>query len=109
VTDPSDRLTDWSRDESYNVSMDYLFWQYKSRPPLAGTRDFQRGKGCVASGILIQDKPVYRHRSLLLGLGRRLYPISFVRSILDAISYAKLNVLHLYLSDNGRFVVESKI
>ena len=39
----------------------------------------------------------------------RLYPLPFVRSIIDAMSYAKLNVLHLHLSDMGRFAWESKV
>ena len=40
---------------------------------------------------------------------RRLYPLPFVRSIVDAMGYAKLNVLRLHLSDMGRFAWESKV
>ena len=41
--------------------------------------------------IEIDDAPAFAHRSILIDLGRRLYPLPFVRGIVDALSYAKPN------------------
>jgi hypothetical protein len=67
------------------------------------------GLSLPGGSIRIADAPTYAHRSLLIDVGRRLYPVAFVKSILDAMSYAKLNVLHLHLNDMGRFAWESRV
>ena len=59
--------------------------------------------------LRIADAPSHGHRGMLIDLGRRLCPLPFVRSIVDAMSFAKLNVLHLHLNDMGRFAFESKV
>ena len=43
--------------------------------------------------IEITDAPHHPVRSVMIDISRRLYPMPLMRSILDAMSYAKLNVL----------------
>ena len=59
--------------------------------------------------ITIVDEPAYPWRSLMIDTGRRLFPLPFVRSIIDAMAMTKLNVLQLHLNDMGRFAWESKV
>ncbi|KAK8799563.1 hypothetical protein WA158_006112 [Blastocystis sp. Blastoise] len=59
------------------------------------------------SSIDLYDSPEFHHRALLLDAGRRFVPIHTVYSILDSMSYLKMNVLHFHLTDFGRAAVES--
>ena len=44
----------------------------------------------------------------MLDAGRRHYPVSLVKTVMDGMAAAKLNVLHLHLSDFGGFRVQSE-
>eukprot|EP00118_Oscarella_pearsei_P018802 m.194898 g.194898 ORF g.194898 m.194898 type:complete len:513 (+) comp39508_c1_seq15:46-1584(+) len=57
--------------------------------------------------VVAHDFPRYRHRGLMIDTGRRFFPIPLVFALLDAMSYVKMNVLHMHLSDFCRFSVES--
>eukprot|EP00118_Oscarella_pearsei_P018801 m.194897 g.194897 ORF g.194897 m.194897 type:complete len:390 (+) comp39508_c1_seq14:645-1814(+) len=61
------------------------------------------------STIDVHDLPTYEHRGLMIDTGRRFFPIPLVFSFLDAMSYVKMNVLHMHLSDFCRFSVESHL
>merc|ERR1719506_215048 len=43
----------------------------------------------------------------MLDVGRRFFPGALLRGFLDAMSYAKMSVLHLHLSDEHRFALQS--
>lgn len=64
-----------------------------------GTLEFER--------VSMNDWAARDYRSLMLDAGRRFFPPSLVRSYLDAMSYAKMSVLHLHLTDEFRWSVES--
>ena len=49
------------------------------------------------------------HRGLLVDVGRRFYPPALLHSLVDGLSFAKMNVLHFHLSDFPAFRVESKL
>eukprot|EP00040_Diaphanoeca_grandis_P034082 m.209908 g.209908 ORF g.209908 m.209908 type:complete len:646 (+) comp33056_c0_seq1:89-2026(+) len=59
------------------------------------------------SPVSIQDRPLYRWRGLMIDTGRRFVPVPDVLDSLDAMSYTKMNVLHLHLSDDQRCAVDS--
>lgn len=61
------------------------------------------------ANVSIRDAPQYKYRGLLLDVGRRFFPTSLVRNIIDTMAATKLNVLHLHLSDHCRWAVESKL
>ena len=59
------------------------------------------------AGATIKDKPTYRYRGLMLDTGRRFIPVPDVLNSLSAMSFTKMNVLHLHLSDDQRVAVDS--
>ena len=60
-------------------------------------------------GATIADAPAYRYRGLMLDTGRRFIPKPDILNSLDAMSAAKMNVLHLHLSDDQRCAVDSAL
>ena len=115
-----DTLVDWTTNESYVLRVGGGAATATARTPFGGLRaleTFYQLVTSVASGaaalphgeVLVRDSPGYGHRALMIDTGRRLYPVALVKSILDAMSYAKLNVLHLHLNDMGRLAWESRV
>ena len=45
------------------------------------------------------DGPRFKYRGLMVDCARHFIPITMLRRIVDTMAYAKLNVLHLHLSD----------
>ena len=58
--------------------------------------------------VVVSDWADREYRGLMLDTGRRFFPPSLVRAYLDAMSHAKMSVLHLHLTDEFRWSVESK-
>src|SRR5208282_4963307 len=56
----------------------------------------------------IKDHPRFAWRGLLLDPARHFLPVAVVERNLDAMAMVKLNVLHLHLSDDEGFRVESR-
>jgi hexosaminidase len=63
---------------------------------------------CSSEGQ-INDYPRFNWRGLMIDTGRRFFPKALVERILDAMSYSKMNVLHLHFAEEGGFRVESKV
>jgi len=57
----------------------------------------------------IMDAPAYPHRGILLDCARHFFPIAVVKDFIEAISLAKINVLHWHLTDDQGWRVESKL
>lgn len=58
--------------------------------------------------VNIRDEPRFPWRGLSLDVARHFMPVDEVRRTIDGLSAVKLNVLHLHLSDDEGFRVESK-
>jgi hexosaminidase len=56
----------------------------------------------------IRDKPRFPWRGLLMDVGRHWQPIEVIKRNLDGMAAVKLNVLHLHLTDDQGFRIESK-
>jgi hexosaminidase len=63
-----------------------------------------RGFSCVT----IDDKPRFPWRGLSLDVARHFMPVNSVRKLLFDMAAIKLNVLHLHLTDDQGFRIESK-
>jgi hexosaminidase len=64
--------------------------------------------GFAVPALVIHDQPRFPWRGLMLDVARRFEPLSAVKRALDGMEAVKLNVLHLHLSDDQGFRVESK-
>lgn len=60
-------------------------------------------------GVSIRDKPRFAWRGLLLDVVLHFMPVDVVKRNLDGMSAMKMNVLHLHLSNDQGFRVESKV
>ena len=56
----------------------------------------------------IHDHPAYPWRGLMLDVARRFLPLGALKRTLDGMSLAKLNVLHLHLTDDQAFRFRSE-
>ena len=59
--------------------------------------------------VNIEDAPKYEWRGLMIDVCRHFIPIDVLKRNLDAMAAVKMNVLHLHLSDDQGFRVESKV
>lgn len=58
------------------------------------------------SSVIIQDKPIYKHRGLLLDTARNFFPTRYIRETLDGMAASKLNVFHWHITDAQSFSLE---
>lgn len=56
--------------------------------------------------VVIKDDPRFAYRGLHLDVSRHFFPKEEVMKLLDAMSYYKLNTLHMHLTDAGGWRVE---
>jgi hexosaminidase len=59
--------------------------------------------------VAIQDAPRFSWRGLMIDVARHFIPVDVLKRNIDAMAAVKMNVLHLHLTDNEGFRVESKI
>ena len=64
--------------------------------------------GFAAPEVVIDDKPRFPWRGLMIDSGRHFMPIPVIERNLDAMEAVKLNVMHWHLSEDQGFRVESK-
>ena len=58
--------------------------------------------------LVIQDYPRFAYRGLMLDCSRTFYEVSFVKSLIDWLSYHKINNLHWHLADDQGWRIEIK-
>lgn len=59
--------------------------------------------------VEINDAPRYSWRGLMIDLARHFIPIDVLKRNIDAMATVKMNVLHLHLTDDEGFRIESKL
>jgi hexosaminidase len=64
--------------------------------------------GFAVPAVSIQDQPRFPWRGLMIDVSRHFMPLDVLKRNLDGMAAVKLNVLHLHLSDNQGFRIESK-
>jgi len=57
----------------------------------------------------VNDSPRFKWRGLMIDVARHFIPFEVLKHNIDAMALVKLNVLHLHLSDDEGFRVESKV
>ena len=111
---------DLATDESYNLSIPLTGAASLSARTFYGalrgletfsqlvTFDFAASTYVIADAPWsVRDWPRFPHRGLLLDVSRHFHPLPALRRMVDAMSYAKLNVLHLHLTDTQAFPFHS--
>jgi hexosaminidase len=64
-------------------------------------------KGGFLPVVSIRDRPRFPWRGLMIDVARRWQPVDVIERNLDAMAVVKLNVLHLHLTDDQGFRIES--
>lgn len=59
----------------------------------------------IIANAFIKDKPVYRHRGLLLDTARNYLPIQSIKKQINGLASSKMNVLHWHATDSQSFPV----
>lgn len=68
----------------------------------------QDAKGWFLPAISIRDHPRFPWRGLLIDVARHWQPVEVIQRNLDGMALVKLNVLHLHLTDDQGFRIESR-
>lgn len=56
----------------------------------------------------IVDKPEFAWRGIMLDVARHMLPLDYIKNYIDIMSFYKLNVLHLHLTDDQGWRIEIK-
>jgi len=57
----------------------------------------------ISSSVNIIDKPYYPHRGVMLDTARNFIPVHKIKTMIDSMSYSKLNVFHWHITDSQSF------
>jgi hexosaminidase len=103
-------------DESYTLEVTTSGAKLTAANPLGVLRGLQTflqlvdvaPDGFAVPAVTVKDQPRFPWRGLLIDVGRHFIPTDVIERNLDGMEAVKMNVLHLHLSDNQGFRVESK-
>ena len=112
---PGAAVQQLGEDESYTLTVDDQQARLSAPNSLGVLRGLvtlrqlvQAGdRGWIVPAVTIEDRPRFPWRGLMIDVSRHFMPVEAVRRNLDGMEAAKLNVLHLHLSDDQGFRVES--
>ncbi len=104
-------------DESYTLTVDEHQARLAAPNPLGVLHGLQTlrqlvqagEKGWIVPAVAIEDRPRFVWRGLMIDVSRHFMPMDAIMRNADGMEAAKLNVLHLHLSDDQGFRVESLI
>jgi hexosaminidase len=113
---PSAAVQQLGEDESYHLEISSTDVQLQAANPIGVIRGLQTflqlvrvtPKAFSVPAVVIDDKPRFSWRGLLIDSGHRFVPISAVKRNLDGMEAVKLNVFHWRFADNQGFHIESK-
>lgn len=87
------------------TSMRGALWGTQTLLQLSQTFFTKNQAGVITRGVLpcgtITDKPDYPMRGMMLDVGRKFFPMSYLYSLVNILSYYKMNTLQLHLNDCG--------
>jgi len=102
-------------DESYTLELGPRQATLKSKTPLGAMHGLEtflqlpvrEAGGWFLPQVTIDDRPRFPWRGLMIDVARHWQPIEVIERNLDAMAVVKLNVLHLHLTDDQGFRIES--
>jgi hexosaminidase len=113
---PGLRVQGVEEDESYHLTVDGKGIELSAANPLGVMHGLETVLQLVESGpqgwvlpeVQIDDNPRFAWRGLMIDVSRHFIPLSQIERNVDGMAAVKLNILHLHLSDDEGFRVESK-
>ena len=117
TTGPSKAIQELGEDESYQLTISTDGAKLTAANPLGAMHGLQTflqlvhitPRGFAAPAVVIDDKPRFPWRGLMIDSGRHFIPIPAIERNLDAMEAVKLNVFHWHLSEDQGIRVESKV
>lgn len=103
-------------DESYQVKIDHTGIMLSANTDIGALRGLQTIGQLLSTSyegfywpyLELNDSPRFPWRGLLIDVCRHWQPIDVILRNLDAMEVVKMNVLHLHLTDDQGFRIESK-
>jgi len=113
---PGEEVQSINEDESYALEVNPVRAHLSAPTPvglLRGIETFLQlvsrdSEGFHIPAVMIQDKPRFPWRGLLIDVCRHWMPVEVIKRNLDALAAVKMNVLHWHLSEDQGFRVECK-
>jgi len=104
-------------DESYSLEVDGKGIHLQANTSYGVLRGMEtvfqlckkEGDQILIPRLVIEDKPRFPWRGVMLDVSRHWMPKEVVLRIIDGMALAKMNVFHWHLSDDQGFRVESKV
>lgn len=105
-----------NEDESYYLSISSSSVMLKAQTTFGVMRGLETilqmlssdEQGYYLTGARITDEPRFTWRGLMIDVCRHWMPMDVIKRNIDAMAAVKLNVLHLHLSEDQGFRIESK-
>ncbi|HEX4484832.1 MAG TPA: family 20 glycosylhydrolase, partial [Terriglobales bacterium] len=103
-------------DESYQLNVEPEQAELRAANPLGILRGIETllqlvyagEQGWVIPTVKIEDHPRFPWRGLMIDVSRHFMPVEVLKRNIDGMAAVKLNILHLHLSDDEGFRVESR-
>jgi hexosaminidase len=110
------RVQSLDEDESYHLTVSRTGIELTAANPLGIMHGLETllqlvepgANGWVIPNVRIDDTPRFAWRGLMIDVSRHFMPLDAIERNIDGMAAVKLNVLHLHLSDDEGFRVESK-
>ena len=107
----------FGEDESYELNITNNKVTLTAETDLGALRGFETllqlldsdAEGYFFPAVEIEDRPRFPWRGLMIDVARHFQPVDVIKRNLDGMAAVKMNVLHLHLSDDQGFRIESKI
>ncbi len=114
---PGQKLQGLGEDESYNLVVSENKVELTAATPLGilhGVETLlqliQEDKhGWIIPAVRVEDRPRFPWRGLMIDVSRHFVPLEVIKRNIDGMAAVKLNTLHLHLSDDEGFRVESRL
>ncbi len=103
-------------DESYTLDVSSTRAVLRAPTVIGALRGFETwlqllqsdAKGWFVPAVTVQDQPRFPWRGLMIDVARHWQPMDVIKRNLDGMALVKLNVLHLHLTEDQGFRIESK-
>ena len=110
-------VVEFGEDESYSLSISESGLKLSALNDIGAMRGLETilqlissdAKGYYFPVVEIKDTPRFPWRGLMIDVARHFHPVDVIKRNIDGMAAVKMNVLHLHLSDDQGFRVESKL